>query len=103
MHSHDDKTAPEHQGQALVLYAGGGAAAEVAGRAAGLGRGQRQAAHGGDAGVQAGAVLLPGDSVDIIIDLDMSAHKAGVADVARAGVHGPGLGDGDDQAGGERH
>ena len=33
----------------------------------------------------------------------MSAHKAGVADVARAGVHGPGLGDGDDQAGGERH
>ena len=53
-----DCTAPEDEGQALVLDAGGGAAAEVAGRAAGLGRGQRQAAHGGDAGVQAGAVLL---------------------------------------------
>ena len=37
VNSHDDNTAPEHQGQALVLYAGGGAAAEVAGRAAGLG------------------------------------------------------------------
>ena len=51
-------TVPEDQGQALVLDARGGAAAEVAGRAAGLGRGQRQAAHGGDAGVQAGTVLL---------------------------------------------
>ena len=51
-------TVPEDEGQALVLDAGGWAAAEVAGRAAGLRRGQRQAAHGGDAGVQAGAVLL---------------------------------------------
>ena len=58
MNSNDDCIAPEDEGQALVLDAGGGAAAEVAGRAAGLGRGQRQAAHGGDAGVQAGAVLL---------------------------------------------
>ena len=37
------------------------------------------------------------------LDLDMSAYKARVADVPRVGVHGPGLRDGDDQAGGERH
>ena len=50
-----------------------------------------------------GQCSCTGDRVIDIIDLDMSAYKARVADVPRVGVHGPGLGDGDDQACGERH